>query len=456
MDISKLLNITICDDTVWCYDEKTGLYRDNLKPARSHINEIAKKVNYSRSISYVKGEICKFIEDELYLEQDCNPFVNKKNGIPLKNGVLVVDEFGARLEDYTKEHYMDHKLPIIYDPTVKSDVIKNMAEKVFGKDKGWALTQMVAQALMQQEGKTFKKAYFLIGPSGTGKSTVTKLLRIIFGKYVSNKPLQELSQRFAISRLENMAINYYDDLGRIKFSDWDIYKSITGEAERDIEKKGKDIRDGFVNPVLLFTMNQPPESDTSIYNDAAFWSRTEVIECNNIISSNTDNGNGVNSNYMDETFTDENIAGFINHVIKYMIYIKTNGGELMNVNTNEHNRQIWFKTGNPTYMFMQHCFTKTFDENDIIPLRNIYEIYKEWSQQDMSLHSDENLMTWKKFNNYIGKLDFNKKRIRMHDKQLTCFTHIATIPKYHELSILTPNEIKLRNVEESSNFDDIL
>lgn len=127
-----------------------------------------------------------------------------------------------------------------------------------------------------------RKALILVGPSRTGKTELSRVIRLLVGNPVATPSVAEISERFGLSSLygaaawiRDDAINEGDDLDPQRFK-----TIVTGEPI-DIERKHMHPVRGheFNIPILLTTNALPRTRDKS---DAIF-NRSLILEMTNVI-----------------------------------------------------------------------------------------------------------------------------------------------------------------------------
>lgn len=128
-----------------------------------------------------------------------------------------------------------------------------------------------------------RKALLLVGPSRTGKTELSRIIRLLIGDPIATPSVAEISERFGLSSLyeaaawiRDDAINEGDDLDPQRFK-----TIVTGEPI-DIERKHKPAVPGveLSIPVLLTTNALPKARDKS---DAIF-NRSLILEMTNVVS----------------------------------------------------------------------------------------------------------------------------------------------------------------------------
>lgn len=205
-----------------------------------------------------------------------------------QNGVLHVES--GNWSDHSPRHYARRKIGAEYKPGIPAPKFLHLVGSMFA-DRGVnagpfikVIQQWMGAALAtQQLNREERKALILVGPSRTGKTELSRIIRLLIGDPVATPSVAEISERFGLSSLyecsawiRDDAINEGDDLDPQRFK-----TIVTGEPI-DIERKHKPAVPGveLSIPVLLTTNSLPKARDRS---DAIF-NRSLVLEMTNIVT----------------------------------------------------------------------------------------------------------------------------------------------------------------------------
>lgn len=209
--------------------------------------------------------------------------------IVCQNGVLEVE--GRAFHPHGPQWYAQRKIGVVYQPEAMAPKFAQLLDRMFSdrpaaeRDgfkqvvQSWAGAALATSHLSREE----RKALILVGPSRTGKTELSRIIRLLIGDPIATPSVSEVSERFGLSSLygaaawiRDDAINEGDDLDPQRFK-----TIVTGEPI-DIERKHKPAVPGveLQLPVLLTTNALPRARDKS---DAIF-NRSLVLEMTNIIS----------------------------------------------------------------------------------------------------------------------------------------------------------------------------
>lgn len=386
------LNTISFKDSIFVY--RDGIYVEGEAEVNAEIARIIRgiktlKPDYQININSAAKEILYYIKyKNPFFEY---PFNQCENLLPVKNGVLRFDfdEEKVDLIQYDPKYLFTFKLPVVYDPQADPTPICNVIKGYVGQEEREEesssgkivktlysdidlLYQIPAQAILQLTGSnTFKKAYLLQGDANAGKSTYLELLAALLGREnISNVSLQTmLNDRFALADLEGKILNCYDDLAEIPLNEGGMFKTVTGGYRQRIQRKGKQAYDADLKAVHVFTCNTAPEFSEKLKRDTAFWERWEFINFFNVFE--------VDPFFKAQTFTEENISGFLNGVLQRVFEIKKKGRLLVDSTVAEV-REKWQFNADPLYRFIDALFnpeSKNVMYLDKEALLKLYERY---------------------------------------------------------------------------------
>lgn len=208
--------------------------------------------------------------------------------IVCQNGVLELA--GRRFGPHSPKHYARRKIGAEYRPDAECPKFASLLNSMFADRPadGAGFAQVVqawsgAALAIGQLSREERKALILVGPSRTGKTELSRVLRLLIGDPIATPSVAEISERFGLASLfdaaawiRDDAINEGDDLDPQRFK-----TIVTGEPI-DIERKHRPAVTGveLALPVLLTTNSLPKARDKS---DAIF-NRSLVLEMTSIVS----------------------------------------------------------------------------------------------------------------------------------------------------------------------------
>jgi putative DNA primase/helicase len=418
-------NVLSYAETLYVY--RDGIYKPGEVELKAEAQAIIKALDFKGSITESTREIIHYIT---YENPETNyPFNEYGNIIPVENGLLKLD-FEAETADlipYTADFKFNFKLPVIYDPAADPEPIDKVIrgyvdpeEREGDNGKGETiklgysdaniLYQIPAQALLQMTGAaTFKKAYILQGDAHAGKSSYLELINRTSGnETISDVSLQALvSDRFALADLEGKLLNCYDDLADIPLREGGIFKTLTGKYVHRIQRKGQQGYNATIKAVHVYTCNIPPTFRDSIANDTAFWERWEFINFINLFD--------IDPYFYDRVFTQENISGFFNTIIKTAMEIKKKGRLLIDSAAGEV-REKWQSNADPLYKFIDGELNKEATKTINMDKMKFLKAFTKYCN-DKNIDPDKIPGTVTMFTKILFKYEIMSKQIKVDGQQ---------------------------------------
>lgn len=165
---------------------------------------------------------------------------NETKYVKVKNGVFNVET--GRMQE-AKELEFSYCLSFQYVSKEKRKTIifDTFVETVFPTEtekKRKLLDQILGYCISDCIGA--KTAFFLIGASNSGKSTLLELLKKILPENKTTAiPLYRLENRFNLARLADSKLNISAELSEKSFKELDIFKMLTSNDLVTAEHKGK-------------------------------------------------------------------------------------------------------------------------------------------------------------------------------------------------------------------------
>ncbi|WP_009992975.1 DNA primase family protein, partial [Saccharolobus solfataricus] len=301
-------------------------------------------------------------------------------------------------EERTPEHFAFHYIPhkihleelvkineeVLSARDIPIDLIEDLARRLCPKSlevfKQWANEKWVT--LFEIIGYTlfpkieFRKAFMILGPRGTGKSTFINLIKKLLGRgNVVNIPLHILfgdKNRFVLAELYHKLVNAVSETKEYNLDDMDTLKVLTGGDRITADVKFKDPITFTPYAKLVIASNKPPTIRDK--NDMAFWHRWLIIEFPNQFEDNTAWG--------DKTFTEDELEGILTVSILAFSRVLLHG-KFDFEQTEEEVRGIWLSTIDYVYKFVKEklkhgeiMITKNAD--DYVRVKELYRMYLEY------------------------------------------------------------------------------
>ncbi len=220
----------------------------------------------------------------------------------------------------------------------------------------------------------FNKAILLIGEGSNGKSTFTKLLRVILGDpNVASLSLRDLDprvNRFAVAELVDKLANIASEPAKGLF-DPTLFKQITGEDPVLVERKYKDPYTTTIYAKMIFTANELPRVTEDTY---AFWRRWIVVEFPNRFQPYP--------GFFEKTFTEDEIEGIIIAALYAFRLVM-----LRKSFTEQHTkdpREEWLSRSEPVYRVIRAMIDDRLIELDTdgyVVKKDLYSLYTAYTRK---------------------------------------------------------------------------
>jgi putative DNA primase/helicase len=191
--------------------------------------------------------------------------------INVPNGLL--DVHTRKLRAHTPEHLSPVRTAAAYDKDAECPAIEAFLETTI--PELIPLFMEVVGYLIVPDNR-LQRAFMLMGPGGTAKSTTANLIRHLLGREnVSAVALHQLEEdRFATADLYGRLANVFADLDARALKSSSMFKSITGGDAIRAERKNRDSFTFAPYARMVFSANEaPPTADSS----DAFFDRWMIL-----------------------------------------------------------------------------------------------------------------------------------------------------------------------------------
>lgn len=342
---------------LYVYNDTTGIYARDTSTLKNEITRIAEAVQFKAQVTGATKEIFHYLAYDS--PERVYPFNNEDGLIPCLNGIIDIRSGEPVLIPHSPEHKFTCAIPVKFDPEADPGPIDQILRDYVSGDYVGYLYQIPAQALLQGFCRVspYKKSYLIQGAGNGGKSTYCDLLvKWLFStRFVGNECLQDLcgGNRFASSSLPDKFLNLFDDLDDMgSLQNVGKFKTLSGSFNHSIEVKGQPRKNAKIFCPHVFTCNRPPVVNNSrIKTDVAWWDRWNYIRFE-------DSEFTADPSFQERNFTPENMSGFLNKVLEYVISIRKDPKQFRRMDY-EAVLSNWDATSDPITAFINECFDPT-------------------------------------------------------------------------------------------------
>jgi len=227
-----------------------------------------------------------------------------KELINVKNGILNIKT--KTLIDHCPSYLFLHQFPVKYNSSCHAPKITKFINDTFPSEEIDVVYEMIGSLLYRKV--VAKKAFILVGPANTGKSTMINLITDFVGeRAVACVSLHSLcNDKFASSRLFGMHASVFDDLEEKDIRNVGRFKVITGNGWIDGQKKFGDSFDfkNYATPIM--SCNTIPS--VKAIQDNAFFGRLIIFHCENVVTKK-------DSRLEEELTADNELSGLLNKAL---------------------------------------------------------------------------------------------------------------------------------------------
>jgi putative DNA primase/helicase len=342
------------------FQKRDGVYR------KMEIEAVEKKIYENLLPQYSKANHIKDTLQQLkllvYSEEDLYDVEQLKGKINFKNGIYDIST--KTLIEHSTDFKTALQVNAIYNPEATCPQFQKFLNQVVDKQDQLILQELIGYLLTTETRA--EKAFILYGPGRTGKSTFLKIVEYILGdEYVSNVPLQYLSQKFYIGRLYGKLLNTFADLPSKPLEDTGIFKAIVSGDRVLAEDKFKDPFFFRCTARLLFSCNELPPN--YVDRSDGFFRRLIIIPFVNQIPSDQ-----VDPHLFDK-LTKE-VDGIVQWALIGLHRLMENNFQFSHSNSSERLLQQYRKESNNVIWFVEeYC---VLDLNATIRGKDLYQFYK--------------------------------------------------------------------------------
>lgn len=277
--------------------------------------------------------------------------------------------------DECDEFFTLHRIPHVYDPKAKCSTWNRFLHELFYDEDIPVIQEYLGYCMIPN---TFAQtALFITGEGGEGKSRITVMMEHILGENsVVVGDFKGLQDRFSLSSLDNQIMFIDDDLSLDALDDTSNFKKIV-TAETSLEVEAKNI----------------PKYKTHLY--------ARIMCCGNgAVQSKFDRSDGFYRRLLickvkplsEDRITDTRLAvklkdetqGIINWLLEGLLRVVRNNFIITpSRRMNEQLKELRDNSDTITlFMNDEQYVDYTFDKDDKVSIRSLYDAYESWCQEN--------------------------------------------------------------------------
>lgn len=267
MDVWSRPLITVAGE-LWTYDG--GIWRqfdgDLEHQLRVHIQGAVEALGVSPSNSTLNGAY-RWIHERPELVRH-NIAWDQRGVVVGENGALHIET--GSIAAHTPDHYATRRVACRIDRTATCPTWLRFLADALPEGAASTLQEWFGAALVRGKVRELSKGLIVYGPSRTGKTQITEVVRALLGGNTCGLRVRAMSERFGMQPLVTCSGWIADDaVGLREEMDAEAYKVIVTGESVSVERKNKtNIEVAFDIPVLLTMNNYPIVKDDSdaVYN----------------------------------------------------------------------------------------------------------------------------------------------------------------------------------------------
>lgn len=342
-----------------------GIYREistfEIEDMLLHYEPKEDNIIIPKKISDAKlQEIIKNIKRRRYFYRDV---FNQESVTNFRNGYLNIET--GELEPHNPDIVSTIQLPYNYDPNADCPIYKKIIHTALsGHVENMMVLQEFAGYCLTKSTK-YRKAMFLIGASGSGKSTILNGIKFMLGEEnYSTVPLDQLGNPTFTGNIVNKYANIDTEIPSSIEEYEDVFKRITSGEEITVNTKFIPTYKSKPFCKLLYSANDMPRiRDTS----NAIYDRLLLIRLDNVVADK-------DKDYDLESKIKKEVSGIFNWAFEGLKRLNKNNKFTQSEKINEFVEEQRI-LNNAVYYFMNECFIVSGKQEDFISKDALYETY---------------------------------------------------------------------------------
>jgi P4 family phage/plasmid primase-like protien len=330
----------------------------------------------NRDLSEIKGHIIRRTYHK-HAEIDADIDI-----INLNNGLYNIQT--GEFKEHSPDYLSINQIPVTYNPEAKPKRFGKFIHEVLYPSEIRTAIELLAYTFYRDN--PFEIITILHGYGANGKSVLTGLLTALHGaKNVSNVPLAAmLEDRFALSDLENKAVNIDTELTSTTIKDTSILKKLTGRQEIRIQRKHERAYDAILYAKLFFSANKIPVA----YDESDAFYRREMVVC----LPNKFEGKGDDPDLKRKLTTQEELSGVFNVMMAVLRRVLKQNRIYTKERTIEQRRERYVRAADPITALLEAVIAEDSVVSDEVTKEKFHQAYLRFcNKHNLAVLSKESL-----------------------------------------------------------------
>lgn len=276
------------------------------------------------------------------------------------------------------EYFTLHQIPHNYDPNAKCPTWDNFIKELFYVEDIPVVQEYLGYCLLPN---TYAQtAMFITGEGGEGKSRITIMMEHIIGENsVVVGDFKGLQDRFSLSSLDNQMLFIDDDLSLDALDDTSNFKKVvTAETALEVEAKGVPKYKTHLYSKILCMGNGAVQSKFD--KSDGFYRRLLISRVKPI-----DSKRAIDTRLADKL--KEETPGIINWLLEGLLRVVNNGFIIKPSKRMADQVQELRDNSDTVTLYMKDTqyVEYTFDTNDVVSVKELYDAYEAWCHENSYL-----------------------------------------------------------------------
>lgn len=276
------------------------------------------------------------------------------------------------------EYFTLHQIPHNYDPNAKCPTWDTFIKELFYVEDIPVVQEYLGYCLLPN---TYAQtAMFITGEGGEGKSRITIMMEHIIGENsVVVGDFKGLQDRFSLSSLDNQMLFIDDDLSLDALDDTSNFKKVvTAETALEVEAKGVPKYKTHLYSKILCMGNGAVQSKFD--KSDGFYRRLLISRVKPI-----DSKRAIDTRLADKL--KEETPGIINWLLEGLLRVVNNGFIIKPSKRMADQVQELRDNSDTVTLYMKDTqyIEYTFDTNDVVSVKELYDAYEAWCHENSYL-----------------------------------------------------------------------